>query len=88
MSEIPYGLTDGVVLDPLPGRAFGYVPTVAGGTAFLYNLKIPVSGDLGRLLPSRRAKHHIVRVYSFYPVQAIIADLQRLLHSVFRGRHP
>jgi phosphate transport system substrate-binding protein len=40
VSEIPYGLTDGGVLDPPPGRAFGYMPIVAGGTAFMYNLKI------------------------------------------------
>jgi ABC-type phosphate transport system substrate-binding protein len=40
VSEIPYGLTDGGVLDPLPARAFGYMPIVAGGTAFMYNLKI------------------------------------------------
>ena len=40
VSEIPYGLTDGGVLDPNPARAFGYMPIVAGGTAFMYNLKI------------------------------------------------
>jgi phosphate transport system substrate-binding protein len=40
VSEIPYGLSDGGVLDPLPGRAFGYMPIVAGGTSFMYNLKI------------------------------------------------
>jgi phosphate ABC transporter phosphate-binding protein len=40
VSEIPYGLTDGGVLDPAPKRAFGYMPIVAGGTAFMYNLKI------------------------------------------------
>ena len=40
VSEIPYGLTDGGVLDPPPSRAFGYMPIVAGGTAFMYNLKI------------------------------------------------
>ncbi len=40
VSEIPYGLTDGGVLDGLPPRAFGYMPIVAGGTSFMYNLKI------------------------------------------------
>ncbi|MGH3843106.1 MAG: substrate-binding domain-containing protein [Pseudonocardiaceae bacterium] len=40
VSEIPYGLTDGGVLDPNPARALGYLPVVAGGTAFMYNLKI------------------------------------------------
>jgi phosphate transport system substrate-binding protein len=40
VSEIPYGLTDGGVLDPNPQRKFGYMPIVAGGTSFMYNLKI------------------------------------------------
>jgi phosphate transport system substrate-binding protein len=40
VSEIPYGLTDGGVLDPKPQRGFGYMPIVAGGTSFMYNLKI------------------------------------------------
>src|SRR2546423_15493487 len=40
VSEIPYGLTDGGVLDPKPQRAFGYMPIVAGGTAFMYKLKV------------------------------------------------
>ncbi len=40
VSEIPYGLTDGGVLDEPPKRAFGYMPVVAGGTSFMYNLRI------------------------------------------------
>jgi phosphate ABC transporter phosphate-binding protein len=40
VSEIPYGLRDGGVLDPPPARAFGYMPIVAGGTSFMYNLKL------------------------------------------------
>ncbi|HKR48692.1 MAG TPA: phosphate ABC transporter substrate-binding protein PstS [Pseudonocardiaceae bacterium] len=41
VSEIEYGLTDGGVTDQPPaGRTFGYMPIVAGGTAFMYNLKI------------------------------------------------
>ncbi|MEY3734348.1 MAG: phosphate transporter substrate-binding protein PstS, partial [Actinomycetota bacterium] len=40
VSEIPYGLKDGSVVDPLPTRPFAYMPIVAGGTAFMYNLKI------------------------------------------------
>jgi phosphate ABC transporter phosphate-binding protein len=40
VSEIPYGLTDAGVTEPKPDRAFGYMPIVAGGTAFMYNLKI------------------------------------------------
>jgi phosphate ABC transporter phosphate-binding protein len=40
VSEIPYGLSDGGVLDPNPPRAFGYLPIVAGGTSFMYNLRV------------------------------------------------
>lgn len=38
VSEIPYGLSDGGVVEPLPSRPFTYMPIVAGGTAFMYNL--------------------------------------------------
>ncbi len=40
VSEIPYGLTDGGVYDDPPKRPFAYIPIVAGGTSFMYNLKI------------------------------------------------
>ncbi|MGH3786609.1 MAG: phosphate ABC transporter substrate-binding protein PstS [Pseudonocardiaceae bacterium] len=40
VSEIPYGLSDGGVREAPPDRAFGYMPIVAGGTAFMYNLKL------------------------------------------------
>jgi phosphate transport system substrate-binding protein len=40
VSEIPYGLSDSGVLDRPPARAFGYMPIVAGGTSFMYNLKV------------------------------------------------
>ena len=38
-SEIPYGLTDGGVLDSPPSLKFAYMPLVAGGTSFMYNLQ-------------------------------------------------
>jgi phosphate ABC transporter phosphate-binding protein len=38
VSEIPYGLTDNGRKDDLPTRGFAYMPIVAGGTAFMYNL--------------------------------------------------
>ena len=34
VSEIPYGWTEGGVLEVPPDRAFGYVPFVAGGLSF------------------------------------------------------
>src|SRR5262245_35520725 len=42
VSEIPYGMTDtGTgVPDPPPSRKYAYMPIVAGGTSFMYNLKI------------------------------------------------
>jgi phosphate ABC transporter phosphate-binding protein len=40
VSEIPYGLTDNGVQDPPPARGYAYMPIVAGGTAFMYNLKV------------------------------------------------
>ena len=40
VSEIPYGLSEGGVPDNPPTRKFAYMPIVAGGTAFMYNLKI------------------------------------------------
>lgn len=39
-SEIPYGLTDGGVVDTPPSRKFAYMPIVAGGTALMYNLTV------------------------------------------------
>jgi phosphate ABC transporter phosphate-binding protein len=39
-SDIPYGVQDGPNVDPPPTRGFAYVPDVAGGVAFMYNLTI------------------------------------------------
>jgi phosphate ABC transporter phosphate-binding protein len=39
-SEIPYGVRDGNNYDPPPGRGYAYMPDTAGGTTFMYNLKI------------------------------------------------
>ncbi|MDI1465849.1 phosphate ABC transporter substrate-binding protein PstS [Catellatospora sp. KI3] len=40
VSEIPYGLTDGGVVDYPPTTKFSYMPIVAGGTSLMYNLRI------------------------------------------------
>jgi phosphate ABC transporter phosphate-binding protein len=40
VSEIPYDLTDNGEFDPHPARKFAYMPIVAGGTSFMYNLKV------------------------------------------------
>jgi len=39
-SEIPYGVKDGINVDSPPSRGFAYMPDTAGGTTFMYNLKI------------------------------------------------
>ncbi len=39
-SDIPYGVKDGNNVDPPPARGFVYIPVVAGGTTFMYNLKV------------------------------------------------
>ncbi len=40
VSEIPFGLEDGASQENIPSRKFAYMPIVAGGTSFMYNLKI------------------------------------------------
>ena len=40
VSEIPYGAKDLGVYDQPPSRSYAYMPIVAGGTSFMYNLKI------------------------------------------------
>jgi phosphate ABC transporter phosphate-binding protein len=40
VTEIPYGIANSNEADARPGRAFAYMPIVAGGTAFMYNLQI------------------------------------------------
>ncbi|MFD4944359.1 phosphate ABC transporter substrate-binding protein PstS [Streptomyces sp. NPDC058409] len=40
VSEIPYGLKEQGVTDQPPRRGYAYMPIVAGGTSFMYNLKI------------------------------------------------
>lgn len=40
VSEIPYGIKDSGVVDNPPARKYAYMPIVAGGTSFMYNLKI------------------------------------------------
>ena len=39
-SEIPYNVQDGNYNDPAPKRGYAYIPDVAGGTTFMYNLNI------------------------------------------------
>ncbi|BEP13790.1 hypothetical protein acdb102_21010 [Acidothermaceae bacterium B102] len=40
VSEIPYGITDNGTYEPPPSRSYAYMPIVAGGTSFMYQLHI------------------------------------------------
>lgn len=40
VSEIPFGQEDGGSQEAIPSRKFAYMPIVAGGTSFMYNLRI------------------------------------------------
>jgi phosphate ABC transporter phosphate-binding protein len=40
VSEIPYGIKDQQTIDTPPSRKYAYMPIVAGGTSFMYNLKV------------------------------------------------
>src|SRR5262245_56918632 len=40
VSEIPYGKDDNAAAEAKPKFPYAYMPIVAGGTAFMYNLKI------------------------------------------------
>ncbi|GAA3297503.1 phosphate ABC transporter substrate-binding protein PstS [Streptomyces cinereospinus] len=40
VSEIPFGLKEQGITDQPPRRGYAYMPIVAGGTAFMYNLKV------------------------------------------------
>ncbi len=61
VSEIEYGLIDGGVRDfPPDNRGFAYMPIVAGGTAFMYNLKI---GN-NRVTNLRLAGEVITKIFS------------------------
>jgi ABC-type phosphate transport system substrate-binding protein len=51
-SEIPYGVPDGTNVDPPPARGYAYLPDVAGGLAFMYNL----TADLSRPVRQQSAR--------------------------------
>lgn len=40
VSDVEYGLSDGGIVEPPPALPFAYLPIVAGGTAFMYNLEV------------------------------------------------
>ncbi|MGY0232987.1 phosphate ABC transporter substrate-binding protein PstS [Longispora urticae] len=62
VSEIPYGLNDAGTgsADPPPPRGFAYMPIVAGGTSFMYNLKI---GN-NRVTNLRLSGENVVKIFT------------------------
>jgi phosphate ABC transporter phosphate-binding protein len=73
-SDIPYGIKDGVSDDPPPDRGYVYMPDTAGGTTFMYNLKIGAS----RVTNLRLSGENIAKIFTGVITQwndpAIAAD--------------
>lgn len=74
VSEIEYGLTDGGVTEPPPRRGFAYMPIVAGGTSFMYNLKIGNTRVTNLRLSSDTIAKIFTRVITNWADPAIHAD--------------
>ncbi|GAA2640370.1 phosphate ABC transporter substrate-binding protein PstS [Dactylosporangium fulvum] len=81
ISEIPYGLPDSATRDvdsPPTGRGYAYMPIVAGGTAFMYNLTI--GGQ--RVTNLRLSGDTIVKIFTnkitYWDDPAIKADNPKL----------
>lgn len=56
VSDLPYGLTDNGVTEPLPSRPFSYLPIIGGAVAVAYNLPYQGHQLALRLSPSTIAK--------------------------------
>ncbi|MFB9413887.1 phosphate ABC transporter substrate-binding protein PstS [Dactylosporangium matsuzakiense] len=59
-SDIPYGVKDGINPDPPPARGYVYMPDTAGGTTFMYNLKIGAS----RVTNLRLSGENIAKIFT------------------------
>ncbi|MBV1855250.1 phosphate ABC transporter substrate-binding protein PstS [Catellatospora tritici] len=78
VSEIPYGLTDGGVVDYPPTTKFSYMPIVAGGTSLMYNLKIGNSRVTNLRLSGEVVAKIFTGVITNWSDPAIKADNPRL----------
>ncbi|MFE7125327.1 phosphate ABC transporter substrate-binding protein PstS [Streptomyces sp. NPDC057617] len=82
VSEIPYGIKDSGVVDSPPSRKYAYMPIVAGGTSFMYNLKI---GNQ-RVTNLRLSGEALARIFTgeikFWNDPAIKADNPSLASSL------
>ena len=75
VSEIPYGLTDAQGgYDKPPDRGFAYLPIVAGGTSFMYNLKVAGQRVTNLRLSGENTSKIFTGVLKMWNDPAIAAD--------------
>lgn len=74
VSEIPYALPNSDVVDPLPARKFAYMPIVAGGTSFMYNLVIGGKKVTNLRLSGDNVSKVFTGVITKWDDPAIVAD--------------
>ena len=77
-SEIPYGVVDGANTDSPPSRHYVYVPDVAGGTTFMYNLQINGRRVTNLRLSGKTAADIFTNKITFWDNQEIKADNPQL----------
>jgi phosphate ABC transporter phosphate-binding protein len=78
VSEIPYALANSDSPDPRPSRQFAYIPIVAGGTAFMYNLVIGGQRVTNLRLSGETAAKIFTGVITKWNDPAIAADNPKL----------
>ena len=74
VSEIPYGIANSNEADTPPKRGFSYMPIVAGGTAFMYNLQIGGQRVTNLRLSSENVAKIFTGVITVWNDPAIQAD--------------
>lgn len=78
VSEIPYQLSGSDSPDPRPARQFVYIPIVAGGTAFMYNLVIAGQRVTNLRLSGETLAKIFTGVITKWNDPAILADNPKL----------
>ena len=78
VSEIPYALSGSDSADPRPARQFAYLPIVAGGTSFMYNLVIGGKRVTNLRLSGDTVANIFTGVITKWNDPAIVADNPKL----------
>lgn len=78
VSEIPYGIANSNEGDVRPARQFAYMPIVAGGTAFMYNLEIGGKRVTNLRLSGENLAKVFTGVITVWNDPAIVADNPQL----------